>query len=99
MVETITNAIKENAVYDDDKDYDFYDSIIYESQLLNSLELIVREFAKTGYVRSYFMERVKSIADDEKLFKKRGLKQLMTELDKLDKLENTRHKNHVAYGK
>ena len=45
------------------------------------------------------MERVKSIADDEKLFKKRGLKQLMTELDKLDKLENTRHKNHVAYGK
>ena len=83
MVETITNAIKEHAVYDDDKDYDFYDSIIYESQLLNSLELIVREFAKTGYVRSYFMERVKSIADDEKLFRKCSIEEMFKELDKL----------------
>ena len=85
MVEELTKAIKEHAVYDDSEDYDFVDSVIYDSQLLDSLELIVREFAKTGHCREYFMTVVTKIADDEKLFRKRSIKNLFEELDKLDK--------------
>jgi hypothetical protein len=77
------DAIKRDAVYDDDKDYDFVDSVIYDSKLLDTLELVVREFAKTGYCREYFMTVVTKIADDEKLFRKRSIENIFKELDKL----------------
>ena len=77
------DAIKRDAVYDDDKDYDFIDSVIYDSKLLDTLELVVREFAKTGYSREYFMTVVTKIADDEKLFRKRSIENIFKELDKL----------------
>ena len=82
FVEVVQQGIADNSVYRD-KDYDFINSVIYDGELLEVLELIVREFAKTEHCREYFMTLVKSVADDEKLFKKRSIKNLFEEIDKL----------------
>ena len=83
IVEIVQQGIVDNSVYRTDEDYDFLDSVVYDGDLLDVLELIVREFAKTGYCREYFMDRVKSIADDEKLFKKRSIENLFKDLDNI----------------
>ena len=67
-----STLLNQYAVHDADEDYDFLNSVVYEGELLDVLQIVVSEFAKTGYSEGYFLDRVKELSSKEKLFNRYG---------------------------
>jgi hypothetical protein len=67
-----STLLNQYSVHDADEDYDFLNSVVYEGELLDVLQIVVSEFAKTGYSEGYFLDRVKELSSKEKLFNRYG---------------------------